>query len=266
MNVEKISDEQIRCIVESDDIASSRVRLKDLAYGTEASKALFREILRNASYRFGFHTENEPLQIEAVPLSDERLLVVITKVSYPEELDTRFADYSDYDLEDFDGDDLDYFGSEPQLPEATLADDVITNYAKSDNKVEDKKKKQKSGTGFVPGIVPSAGVKNQDVTLPRQLKRLYRFNSIDTVIRAAHVISGYYRGRNVLYKDRDSRYHLLVCMDDHTPVEFNKICNNLAEYGVIEKLQAGTEGHMEEHYERIMGDMALQGLAKLEAL
>ncbi len=262
MTIDKVSDEQIRCIMDADDLAEKRIRLSELCYGTEAAKALFREVLRNASYRFGFHTENEPLQIEAVPISSERLLIIITKVTYPEEMDTRFADYSDYDLEDFDPQDYQYYGDEPEFPETTLADDVITHYAKDDRKSEDKK----SHGGFVPGIVPSADVKDQDVTLPRQLKRMYRFDSIDTVIRAAHVIADYYRGHNSLFKDQDGRYHLLVCMDDHTPVEFNKICNNLAEYGVIEKLPAGVEGRMEEHGNRIIGDMALQELRKLQVL
>ena len=115
----------------------------------------------------------------------------------------------------------------------------------------------------MPGIVPSADVKDKDVTLPRQLKRRYTFSSIDTVIRAAHIIAGYYRGSNSLYKDKDGRYHLVVCMDDHTPVEFNKICNNLAEYGGIEKLSTGAEGYMEEHFEKIMEGRALQQLARL---
>ena len=262
MTIEKLSDDKIKCTLTAEDLASHRISLKDLAYGTDSARVLFREVLRNASYKFGFHSENETLAIEAIPMSADKLIVIISKISYPEEMDTRFAEYSDYDLEDYDLEEMPYYAEEPEFPEATLADDVISYYAKDEKDDKDVEKDKE----FVPGIVPSADVKNKDVTLPRQLKRRYRFSSIDTLIRAAHVIGGFYDGTNTLYKDRDGSYHLVVYKDEHTPVEFNKICNNLAEYGGIEKLSTGAEGFMEEHYEKIIGDRALQSLSQLEEI
>ena len=48
---------------------------------------------------FGFEADDIPLMIEAIPLSQDTIILVITKVEYPEELDTRFSRFSDPDPE-----------------------------------------------------------------------------------------------------------------------------------------------------------------------
>ena len=57
-------------------------------------------MMQQASFDFGFEAENIPLMIEAIPLSADTIILVITKVEYPEELDTRFSKFSDPDPED----------------------------------------------------------------------------------------------------------------------------------------------------------------------
>lgn len=47
-------------------------------------------MIQQANYEFGFDVSDNPLMVEAIPLSSESLVLLITKVEYPEELDTRF--------------------------------------------------------------------------------------------------------------------------------------------------------------------------------
>ena len=54
---------------------------------------------------------------------------------------------------------------------------------------------------------------------------------------------------------------LVVTQSDHTPEEFNKICNMLSEYGNPEKLVSASEAYMEEHYEPVIIDKAIQALS-----
>lgn len=44
---------------------------------------------------FGFEADDIPLMIEAIPVSSDTVVLVVTKVEYPEELDTRFSRFSD---------------------------------------------------------------------------------------------------------------------------------------------------------------------------
>jgi len=54
---------------------------------------------------------------------------------------------------------------------------------------------------------------------------------------------------------------LVVTQSDHTPEEFNKICNMLSEYGNPEKFVSASEAYMEEHYEPVIIDKAIQALS-----
>lgn len=101
MKIEKVNDNQIRCTLTREDLDSRHMKLSELAYGTEKAKMLFRELMQQASYQFGFNADDIPLMIEAVPISSDAILLIVTKVEYPEELDTRFSRFSE-DQDDTD--------------------------------------------------------------------------------------------------------------------------------------------------------------------
>lgn len=80
MKIEKINDNQIRCTLTSDDLAKRQIRISELAYGTEKAKNLFRDMMQQAHHQFGFDADNIPLMIEAIPVSPDSIVLIITKV------------------------------------------------------------------------------------------------------------------------------------------------------------------------------------------
>ncbi len=100
MKIEKVNENQICCTLTKEDLANRQMRLSELAYGSEKAKRLFREVIRQASYECGFEPEDFPIMVEAIPMPEESIIVLITKVEYPEELDARFSDFSAFDQED----------------------------------------------------------------------------------------------------------------------------------------------------------------------
>ena len=76
-------------------------------------------MVQQASYEFGFDAENIPLMIEAIPMYPDTLVLLITKVEDPDELDTRFSTFS----EDPDS------SSYEQVGEYTFDDDDIYELA-----------------------------------------------------------------------------------------------------------------------------------------
>ena len=94
MKIERINENQIRCTLTSFDLSARNINIVELAYGTEKAKKLFREMIQRASNEVGFEAEDIPLMVEAIPLSSESIMLVITKIEDPEELDTRFARFS----------------------------------------------------------------------------------------------------------------------------------------------------------------------------
>src|SRR5699024_12401076 len=53
-----------------------------------------RAMMPQAAHDFGFEANNIPLIIEAIPLSSDSIILIITKVEDPEELDPRFSRFS----------------------------------------------------------------------------------------------------------------------------------------------------------------------------
>ena len=96
MRIEKINENQIRCYLSREEMKQRQIHLKELAYGTDKAKRLFHEMMQEAYARYGFSAENMPVMIEAVPLHDDSLVLTVTKVDNPEELDTRFSSFAPF--------------------------------------------------------------------------------------------------------------------------------------------------------------------------
>lgn len=96
MKIEKINENQIRCTLTKADLEDRQIRLSELAYGTEKAKSLFRDMMQQANIEFGFEADNIPLMIEAIPISMDSIVLIITKVEDPDELDTRFSKFTPF--------------------------------------------------------------------------------------------------------------------------------------------------------------------------
>ncbi len=250
MKIEKINDNQIRCTLTKDDLTNRQIKLSELAYGTEKAKALFRDMMQQAAIEFGFEADNIPLMIEAIPLPNECIVLLITKVEDPEELDTRFAKFAPGG-DNAVSDEL----HEPNgvLPEG--ADNILDIFKKLiDQKLQEAAAATKEEKD------------QQAVTLASEidLTRLYSFPDLDTIIEAAHILKDFYRGNNSLYRlKKDGDYCLIIHKNNHTPAEFNKISNILSEYGTNERYFAAGEAYLAEHEDLLIAGEALQRLAGL---
>lgn len=265
MKIEKVNDHQIRCTLTREDLADRELKLSELAYGTEKAKDLFRDMMQQASFEFGFEAEDIPLMIEAIPLNSECIVLIITKVEDPEELDTRFSKFAPSVHGDSDTVDdlLDSI--------AEGADDVLDLFKKIQNRhassgtssaEEESASKGESDTAADRQSFKNALQKKLEATAPdAELTKIYLFRSLHEITRLAGILSGCYKGSNSLYKTKDGFYMLVVSKNEHTPIEFNKICNILSEYGSVTRSVPASEAYLEEHYEPIIKKRALQSLS-----
>ena len=176
--------------------------------------------------------------IEAIPSSADSIVLIITKVEDPEELDTRFSKFTP------SGD------SDPLNLEALEKLQGADEFLNLLNKV----KEAAAGTRTSePGSAPSAFS-----------VRLFSFETLDSVIRASRLLAPVYRGANTLYKDESTgMYILALAPSDHSANEFNKICNMLSEYSSPEKAEASVLAFLEEHCAEIISADAVQTLSTL---
>ena len=259
MKIEKVNDHQIRCTLTREDLADRELKISELAYGTEKAKNLFRDMMQQASFEFGFEAEDIPLMIEAIPLNSECIVLIITKVEDPEELDTRFSKFAP-SVHETEGDLDEVIDS---LSEG--ADDVLDLF----KKIHESALADTAGKATAPEQEekPAKARKSKPEAAPKQeqaLSRIFSFDSINTVSRIARVLVTCYDECNSLYKNEAShRYILVVSKGKHTPVEFNKVCNILSEYGTTEKYVSASEAYLEEHFNPIIKENALQALSKI---
>lgn len=259
MKIEKINENQIRCTLTKEDLADRQIKISELAYGSEKARSLFRDMIEQANYEFGFEADDIPLMIEAIPLSGENIILQITKVEYPEELDTRFSKFSEG--ED-DSEDL----SDANLFEGVQgADDILGLFKKMKEDLEEKIQEKEKATEDIHVEKHQPAVKEKKALEPSvNLTKMFEFRSLEQLERLANVLGSFYAGENDVYKDEQkNRFYLLIRKSQHTPEEFNKVCNVISEYASQKKYSAATEAFFMEHGKLILKGNALAVLNSL---
>ncbi|MFI3200883.1 MAG: adaptor protein MecA [Eubacteriales bacterium] len=272
MKIEKVNDHQIRCTLTTSDLADRELKLSELVYGSEKSKSLFHDMLRQASYEFGFEAEDSPLMIEAIPMNANSIVLVITKVEDPEELDTRFSKFSpsvhedDDDLVsnmeeiiemDTEGIDnlLDLF-KRKETSSSTIEQEIPTNAQGTSIPFDYSENNQTPPIRNKPNTTQSTSSVNR--------VKVFTFYHLDDLIPACQVLNTFYTGHNALYKNhRDKTYMITLSKDHHSHTDFNKVCNIMSEYSLKERYLVESNSYVGEHFEALIEKDAIQSLAQL---
>lgn len=94
MKIEKISNNQVRVTLSKSDLNAREIKISELAYGSEKAQELFKDMLETAFDEFGFEADNTPLMIEAVPLTGESIMIIVTKVNDSNDIDEKLASFA----------------------------------------------------------------------------------------------------------------------------------------------------------------------------
>lgn len=272
MKIEKVNDHQIRCTLTKADLADRQLKLSELAYGTEKAKDLFRDMMQQANLKFGFEAEDIPLMIEAIPLSGDCIVLIITKVEDPEELDTRFSKFAP-SLQDFDDTIEDAISD---LGES--ADEILDLFKKVQNSALAKhledltaEGKEETSSSDKPEAVaanissPKNTNEKEEEVLPTDVTKMVSFSDLNSLSSLAVMLNSFYQGQNSLYKDiANNRYYLVLSQSGHSPEDFNRLCNILSEHGSMERFSASREAYMQEHFRVMIKNNALESLSMME--
>ena len=246
MKLERVNDHQIRCTLTRADLAQRELKISELAYGSDKAKKLFRDMMQKATYELGFEAEDTPLMIEAVPVSADSIILIITKVEDPEELDTRFANFAPSVHE----------SSESSSP----IEQLIQSLSSDAESVLDLFKKYRQATNNDEAVASDNTIKESSQGF--EITKIFSFEKLSDVISVAKLLSKFYAGENALYKSKKSgKLILVIHKSHHTPEDFNKVCNIISEYGVAEKYTEAYASYLEENGDTIIGEHALLTLA-----
>ena len=254
MRIERINENQIRCTLSNFDLSVRDLNLSELAYGSEKARSLFREMIQRASNEVGFDAEDIPLMVEAIPLANESVMLIISKIEDPEELDTRFSKFSPVDEEED--------GWNALAAERLEGAESLLNLTDSPEKMDKTPSKDTPGKEHAEAAPGEALRSGSPLDAP--VLRIFQFKTLDQVCEAAVQTGEIFTGSSVLYKNPSSgQYYLVLKKDGADDRSFNQTCNTLSEFGTRLKGGPASEAYYAEHYETIVRQNALGALSKL---
>lgn len=256
MRIERISENTIRCTLTNFDLSVRNIKLSELTYGSENARNLFREMMQRAHNEVGFEAEDTPIMVEAIPMPNDSIMLIITKVEDPDELDTRFSRFTQ---------DHEESNSMPNLANELLdgADELLNLLGSSDVWEELKNLPMINDLTVDQEKSDSSSIETGPKQAP-QNTRIYQFDTLDLVCAAARHTGSIFTGESNLYKNPlNEKFYLILKKADCDELAFSKTCNILSEYAARQKYDPAIEAYYSEHYELFVKKHALQSLANL---
>lgn len=287
MKLEKLSDTQIRCTLSKEDLSQRQLHLSELAYGSEKAKELFRDMMQQASIELGFEADNIPLMIEAIPISNDCLVLVVTKVEDPDELDTRFSRFSkinvddsfdeDFsDIDDTDFEEMDFLDDEDDIDmdDEPLPFSPSSDFDNADSDASTSSKERSAIDDALDLIAPFtqaiAQAKKEAMRKKKENRssvqdcQYYSFQNFSQAAQLGAFLAPFFEGESSLYKDSFSNnYYMILRKTQSENDTFHRACNIAADFGVRISASYATPAYFREHFETILEENAVEMLGKL---
>ena len=287
MKLEKLSDTQIRCTLSKEDLSQRQLHLSELAYGSEKAKELFRDMMQQASIELGFEADNIPLMIEAIPISNDCLVLVVTKVEDPDELDTRFSRFSkinvddsfdeDFsDIDDTDFEEMDFLDDEDDIDmdDEPLPFSPSSDFDNADSDASTSSKERSAIDDALDLIAPFtqaiAQAKKEAMRKKKEYRssvqdcQYYSFQNFSQAAQLGAVLAPFFEGESSLYKDSFSNnYYMILRKTQSENDTFHRACNIAADFGVRISASYATPAYFREHFETILEENAVEMLGEL---
>lgn len=287
MKLEKLSDTQIRCTLSKEDLSQRQLHLSELAYGSEKAKKLFRDMMQQASIELGFEADNIPLMIEAIPISNDCLVLVVTKVEDPDELDTRFSRFSkinmddsfdeDFsDIDDTDFEEMDFLDDEDDIDmdDEPLPFSPSSDFDNADSDASTSSKERSAIDDALDLIAPFtqaiAQAKKEAMRKKKENRssvqdcQYYSFQNFSQAAQLGAFLAPFFEGESSLYKDSFSNnYYMILRKTQSENDTFHRACNIAADFGVRISASYATPAYFREHFETILEENAVEMLGEL---
>lgn len=226
MRIEKISDTQVKFILSREDLLERDLRLSELTYHSDKAQRLFRDMMEQAAEETGFEVDATPLVIEAVPVSSDCIMVIVSKVEGKKE------DYT------------------------SPLSNLFSRLSKSDAAEYYEDAQQYQPVDFDR---PS---ERKRVKTPKNIT-IYSFRCLDDVFSASSRLQPTFRGASSLYK-YDGKYFICLQLPFKTAViKMGDLETILDEYGEKHISNTISRGFLLEHGETIINANAVNKLASV---
>jgi len=237
VKIERISDTQVKFILESTDLMEKNIKITELAYGSEKTQVLFREMLERAYDECGFEVENVPIMIEAIPTAVDSIIIIVTKVANGDDIEAKFNSFlpkaRDLGRANKNSGDIGrHFGAPPSTA---------------------------ANSQPLKPLEANAQAKHQRAA--RERVHVYSFKCIDDAVDLSARLTSVYLGKSSMYKYNDK--YFMVFDNAQGAKAIRGFENVLSEYGARHVSGEITKYYLIEHGETMIAEDAVHVLAKI---
>lgn len=283
MRIEKISDDQIKCILTKEDLDARKINFSELTFGSAQANGLLRDMMQQASCEFGFEADDKPLMIEVVPMQSGIIVLVITKVSGRNSADNIHSDSFLSEEDELDEDDdlrentIEISGrvkknddGDPFTLSIASTGNVSDSINPVMNSIHDLFREMFSGNGKVSGNGTVSRTKNGSIPITsgsaenNKNYRFFCFASLNDVMQAAAAVAGRPCGRNTLYCSPAKDMYCLVVQPESLSVkDYQRVCSVISDFCSGTFISGMCEAYIDEHFTLMIKDHALESLSKI---
>lgn len=258
MVFEKLNDNQIKCVLDKEDLISRNINIKDLFYGSPKTEQLFKDVVSRAQANYDFNKQKLPISIDAIPLPNDTLVIIITIVEEPEEIDSRFSRFTPDPNAASDK----LFSSKADT--SAGPEDIFSFFSNIANQISNSSKDSPEDSNLFDSAKNDFSSFDSDIAKDPDgtMLIIFKFENIDKIIELSNMLMKIYNDNNSLYKLGTS-YYLFVYNTEHNEETFFKICDLISEYGNPVINSPTTSEHILEHAELIIADTAIQELSQI---
>ena len=244
-------------------------------------------MMQEGSIELGFESDNIPLMIEAIPISNDCLVLVVTKVEDPDELDTRFSRFSkinvddsfdeDFsDIDDTDFEEMDFLDDEDDIDmdDEPLPFSPSSDFDNADSDASTSSKERSAIDDALDLIAPFtqaiAQAKKEAMRKKKENRssvqdcQYYSFQNFSQAAQLGAFLAPFFEGESSLYKDSFSNnYYMILRKTQSENDTFHRACNIAADFGVRISASYATPAYFREHFETILEENAVEMLGEL---
>jgi len=229
MKAERINKDQIRFILDINDLMQRDIRVQELAYGSQKTQALFDDMMKTALDQYGIDFSGKPLMIEAIPLSDDKLSITVTKVEGMAEIGALIGTNLPGD-KNYGG------GQVKEIPEEA----------------------GEAPSGENGPVSMEMGVMTNDETVT------YEFHSLSPLLEVARQAPEKLALKNRLLYDEVTGYYYLICQVKKITANLRYLIAMLSQFSSDWYAGGRVSMVVEEHFKTVIPYRALQKLGKME--
>ncbi len=248
MQYKKISEATVQCIISQDDMEEYGLSLSDIFERNEKGENFLREVIERAHDEVGYQIQGEAVAMQITPMKDKSLVLTFSSQT-PDNVMKILQQ-----IKDVVGD---------------IAIDALKKSfetAMSDGSPETQIGKNDILEGNLPDNRAAKNEARQaakdDNRMPLEDKRLVVFDSMYELFRFVKIIPSGSSLKGRLYKWNES-YVLLLEKNRISYKNYNKLCAQSIEYGILEPATVSRINYLDEYAEILMDEKTIPVLKRI---